>query len=60
MSVSATAVASRSMLWTLVISSDYEFLPEGVRVFKGHFDQRMSEEAIVSLPINALPSVADL
>jgi hypothetical protein len=52
----ATAVASRTMLWSLVIASDYEFLPEGVQVFKGHFDQRMSEENIVSLAVNSFES----
>ena len=49
-------MASRTMLRSLVIASDYEFLPEGVRVFKGHFDQRMSEENIVSLAVNSFGS----
>jgi len=46
----AMDVASRDLLKTLVITSDYEFQPEGVRVFKKAFDQAMKDENIVSPP----------
>jgi hypothetical protein len=48
-----STVASRTPTWSLLMASDYEFLPEGVRVFKGHFDLLMREEGIVSLPVSA-------
>jgi hypothetical protein len=51
----AMAVASRDLLKTLVITSDYEFQPEGVRVFKKAFDQAMKEENIVSPPTDFSP-----
>lgn len=60
MSVGTTSVATRPMLWSLIIASDYGFLPEGVRVFKGHFDVIMRERSIVSLHVNAFLSCADL
>jgi len=56
----AIAVASRELVKSLVIASDYEFLPEGVQTFKKNFDRRMAEENIVSCPFNALLSVTSL
>jgi hypothetical protein len=46
----STTMASRGLLKSLVIASDYEFLPEGVQIFKKTFDQAMKEENTVSPP----------
>ena len=45
------AVASRDIVKSLVLASDFEFLPEGVQAFKKNFDRRMTEENIVSASI---------
>ena len=46
----STAAASKFSLKSLAMASDFEFLPEGERVFKKAFDQRMNNEQLVSLP----------
>ncbi len=57
--VGTTAMVSGTLLKSLVIASDYEFLPEGVQVFKTLFDQRINEEEIVSHSFCSSVSVLD-
>ena len=50
MSEGCMAEAANDLLKTVILTSDYEFLPEGVQRFEKVFAQTIGEGNIVSLP----------